>query len=57
MPPIIDGTKYEMQHAIKVTAPIIPMILSYEGQIRLTNGVNVKTALKKIIDKILQRDK
>lgn len=39
---ILDSPKIDQIHKLKVSIPIIPYILSYEEELALTNGVNIK---------------
>jgi hypothetical protein len=39
---IIEDPKLDSKHSLKVTIPIIPFILSYEGELALGTGANIK---------------
>ena len=41
---IIDDPKLDSNHKLKYSIPIIPLILSYEGEIELKSGLNLKKA-------------
>jgi hypothetical protein len=41
-------TKLDVGHKLKVSIPIIPLILSYEGEINLKSGLNLKKAWQKL---------
>ena len=40
---VFSDPKLDAKHRLKVAIPIIPFILTYEGQIELGNGVNLKS--------------
>ena len=39
---IIDDPKIDSNHKLKYSIPIIPLILSYEGEVELKSGLNLK---------------
>ena len=39
---IIDDPKLDSNHKLKYSIPIIPLILSYEGEVELKSGLNLK---------------
>ena len=41
---IIDDPKLDSNHKLKYSIPIIPLILSYEGEVELKSGLNLKKA-------------
>ena len=41
---IVDDPKLDVSHKLKVSVPIIPLILSYEGEVGLRSGLNLKAA-------------
>lgn len=43
---LIDDPKIDSAHKLKVSIPIIPLILSYEGEVGLNVGMNLKEAWK-----------
>ncbi|MBE9156424.1 hypothetical protein IQ265_06220 [Nodosilinea sp. LEGE 06152] len=43
---IINSPEIDVKHALKVSIPIIPFILAYEGELGLGTGVNLKEAWK-----------
>ena len=45
---VVDDPKLDVSHKLKVSIPIIPLIISYEGEIDLKSGLNLKKAWKKI---------
>lgn len=40
---VFSDPKIDAKHRLKVALPIIPFVLTYEGQIELGNGVNLKS--------------
>ena len=50
LPDVIDDPKLDVSHKLKVTIPIIPLLLSYEGFIELKNGMNLYSLRKKILE-------
>jgi hypothetical protein len=49
---IIDDPKIDASQKLKFTIPIIPLILSYEGELNLATGLNLRSAWKSIISKL-----
>jgi hypothetical protein len=45
---VVDDPKLDVSHKLKVSIPIIPLILSYEGEIDLKSGLNLKKAWQKL---------
>ena len=45
---VVDDPKLDVGHKLKVSIPIIPLILSYEGEIDLKSGLNLKKAWQKL---------
>lgn len=43
---IINSPEIDAKHALKVSIPIIPFILAYEGELGLGTGINIKEAWK-----------
>lgn len=43
---LLDDPKIDSAHKLKVSIPIIPLILSYEGEVGLNCGINLKNAWK-----------
>ena len=52
MSDIVDSPKLDVSHKLKVTVPIIPLILSYEGELGLKSGINLESAWKKLLNKV-----
>ena len=49
---VVDAAKLDVSHKLKVTIPIIPFILSYEGEMALNSGMNLESAWKKLLNKV-----
>ena len=45
---MVDDPKLEVSHKLKVSVPIIPLILSYETEVELKSGVNLKNAWQRL---------
>lgn len=43
---VVDDPKLEVAHKLKLSVPIIPLILSYETELGLKSGLNLKAAWK-----------
>ena len=41
---MVDDPRLDVSHKLKVSLPIIPLILSYEGEVGLKSGLNLKAA-------------
>ena len=41
---VVDDPKLDVTHKLKVSIPIIPLILSYETEVGLKSGLNLKAA-------------
>jgi len=41
---LLDDPKADLSHKLKVTIPLIPMLISYESEIALNSGANLKSA-------------
>ena len=50
--PIIDDTKFGVDHKLKLTIPIIPAILSYQGEYKLSSGLNFSELIYRIAKKV-----
>ena len=49
---VADAPKLDAKHKLKVTVPIIPVILSYEGEVELKSGLNLEAAWKGLVAKV-----
>ena len=45
---VVDDPKLDVNHKLKVSIPIIPLILSYETEVGLKSGLNLKTAWQRL---------
>lgn len=52
VPDVIDTPRSTVKHKLKIAAPIIPFILSYQGEIELTSGLNLQAAWKRLLSKL-----
>jgi len=41
---VVDDPRLDVSHKLKVSLPIIPLILSYEGEVGIKSGLNLKAA-------------
>ena len=48
---ILNDPKIDLNHKLKLSIPIIPLILNYEAEINLECGVNLKSAWNRLISK------
>jgi hypothetical protein len=49
---VIAAPKLDLKHKLKVTVPIIPLFLSYEGEVELGSGLNLETAWQRLAAKV-----
>ncbi|NJR61830.1 MAG: hypothetical protein HC769_25185 [Cyanobacteria bacterium CRU_2_1] len=49
---IIKDPELDAKHKLKVTLPIIPLLVEYEGELELGSGFNIKSAWEKLITKL-----
>jgi hypothetical protein len=45
---VVDDSKLDVHHKLKVSVPIIPLILSYEIEVGLKSGLNLKAAWQRL---------
>ncbi len=45
---VVDDPKLDVNHKLKVSIPIIPLILKYEAEVGLKSGLNLKTAWQRL---------
>ena len=48
---LVDSPKLDASHKLKITLPIIPFFLSYEGFVELKSGMNLESAWKKLLSR------
>jgi hypothetical protein len=49
---VVDAPKLDVSHKLKITVPIIPFILSYEGEMALKTGMNLESAWHRLLSKV-----
>lgn len=49
---VVKAPELDVKHKLKVTAPIIPLILSYEGEVELGSGLNLEAAWQRLVAKV-----
>ena len=49
---VVDDPRLDVSHKLKVSLPIIPLILSYEGEVGIKSGLNLKAAWKGLTAKV-----
>lgn len=52
---IIKDPELDAKHKLKVTLPIIPMLVEYEGELELGSGFNIKLAWEQLVAKLRRR--
>ena len=52
LPPIVDDPKANVYNRLKLTVPIIPLLLSYEGEYELSAGLNLNSILQRVAERI-----
>lgn len=49
---MIDIPKMDVRHRLKVTLPIVPVLLAYEGEVELNSGLNLEAVWQRLVAKI-----
>lgn len=49
---IIKDPELDAKHKLKITLPIVPMLVEYEGELELGSGFNIKSAWEQLISKL-----
>jgi len=49
---VVDAPELDVSHKLKITVPIIPFILSYEGEMALKSGMNLESAWHRLLSKV-----
>lgn len=49
---LIEEPTLDMSHKLAVTIPIIPFLLSYESELSLGSGLNLKAAWQRLVNKV-----
>ncbi|MEH2166793.1 MAG: hypothetical protein V7K41_09000 [Nostoc sp.] len=52
---IIKDPEMNARHKLKVTLPIIPMLVEYEGELELGSEFNIKSAWQQLVTKLRRR--
>lgn len=50
---IISAPHLDVKHKLKLTIPIIPLLLTYEGEVASGNGMNLEALWGRLVDKVL----
>lgn len=45
---IVDAPNFSIHHKLKITLPIIPLLLGYEGEVDLSSGVDLEQAWQRL---------
>jgi phage host-nuclease inhibitor protein Gam len=49
---VVGNSKVDTNNKLKITIPIIPFILSYEGELALKSGMNLKSVWQRLLNKV-----
>lgn len=49
---IIKAPELDAKHKLKVTLPIVPFLIDYEGELELGSGFNIKSAWERLLAKL-----
>jgi hypothetical protein len=52
---VVSEPRTDFRHKLKVAAPIVPFILSYEGELELSGGVNLATLWDDLVGRLKRR--
>ena len=52
---VIKDPELDAKHKLKVTLPIVPMLVEYEGELELGSGFNIKSAWEQLVAKLRRR--
>ncbi len=52
---IIEDPKLSIEHKLKVTVPIIPVLLSYEAELYSQSGINLQAVWEQLLTKVHRR--
>ncbi|MEI3651731.1 MAG: hypothetical protein V6D39_17505 [Dolichospermum lemmermannii FEM_B0920] len=52
---IIKDPEIDVRHKLKVTLPIIPLLVEYEGEVEIGNGFNIKSAWEQLLTKLRRK--
>jgi hypothetical protein len=54
---IVKDPKLDAKHKLKVTLPVVPLLVNYEGEFELGTGFNLKAAWERLIGKLRKPSK
>ncbi|BAY88532.1 hypothetical protein NIES3275_05090 [Microchaete diplosiphon NIES-3275] len=49
---VIKAPELDAKHKLKVTLPIVPFLIDYEGELELGSGFNIKSAWERLMSKL-----
>ncbi|NES21172.1 MAG: hypothetical protein F6K41_20145 [Symploca sp. SIO3E6] len=52
---IIKAPELDAKHKLKVTLPLVPFLVDYEGELELGSGFNIKSAWEQLLAKLPRR--
>jgi uncharacterized protein YeeX (DUF496 family) len=52
---IIKAPELDAKHKLKVTLPIVPFLIDYEGELELGSGFNIKSGWEQLVAKLRRR--
>lgn len=52
---VIKAPEVDIKHKLKVTLPIVPFLIDYEGELELGSGFNIKVAWEAVIAKLCRK--
>jgi hypothetical protein len=52
---IIKAPELDARHKLKVTLPIVPFLVDYEGELELGSGFNIKSGWEQLVAKLRRR--
>lgn len=52
LPSAFEDTRLDISHKLKLTLPIIPLLLAYEGEVDWNSSMNISTLIKKMLAKL-----
>ena len=52
---IIKDPEIDVRHKLKVTLPIIPLLVEYEGEVEIGSGFNINSAWEQLVTKLRRK--
>jgi len=49
---VIKAPQFDVKHKLKIAVPIIPLVLSYEGEVELQSGLNLEAVWQRLLAKV-----